>query len=110
MAVYANINADQGTTFTATISVTGANGVDAADLTGYSAAAQARRTYLSSTSYPFVATVTQPATGTITLSMSSSITETMSGRYLYDVEVTDSSGAITRVIEGQFYVGPGITR
>ena len=38
MAVYANINADQGTTFTATISVTGANGVDAADLTGFTAA------------------------------------------------------------------------
>ena len=110
MAVYANINADKGTTFTATISVTGANGVDAADLTGFTAAAQARRTYLSSTSYPFVATITQPATGTLTLSMSSSITETMSGRYLYDVEVTDSSGAITLVIDGQFYVGPVITR
>ena len=44
MAVYANISADQGTSFSATVTVTSSNGVDAADLTGYTAAAQARRT------------------------------------------------------------------
>ena len=97
MAVYANISADQGTSFSATVTVTSSNGVDAADLTGYTAAAQARRTYTSSTSYPFVAVINTPS-------------ETMKGRYLYDVEVTDGSGIITRVIEGQFEVGPGITR
>ena len=106
MAVYANISADQGTSFSATVTVTSSNGVDAADLTGYTAAAQARRTYTSSTSYPFVAVINTPSQ----LSMSHSVTETMKGRYLYDVEVTDGSGIITRVIEGQFEVGPGITR
>ena len=110
MAVYANISADQGTSFSATVTVTSSSGVGAADLTGYTAAAQARRTYTSSTSYPFVAVINTPSQGIITLSMSHSITETMKGRYLYDVEVTDGSGIITRVIEGQFEVGPGITR
>jgi hypothetical protein len=42
--------------------------------------------------------------------MSAAITDTMKGRYMYDVEVTDASGNITRVIEGQYNVGPGITR
>ncbi len=110
MAVYANINADQGTTFSASVIVTSANGVDAADLTGFTAAAQARRTYTSTTSYPFVAVINNPTTGTLTLSMTAAITDTMKGRYMYDVEVTDASGNITRVIEGQFNVGPGITR
>ena len=110
MAVYANINADQGTTFSATVVVTSSNGVDPADLTGYTAAAQARRTYTSTTSYPFVAVINTPSQGILTLSMSAAITDTMKGRYMYDVEVTDASGNITRVIEGQFHVGPGITR
>ena len=110
MAVYANITADQGTSFSASVVVTDANGGEAADLTGFTAQAQARRTYTSTGSFPFSAVVSTPASGLITLTMSSSVTETMSGRYLYDVEVTDSNGAITRVIEGQLYVNPGITR
>ena len=53
MAVYANITADQGTSFSASVVVTDANGVDAADLTGFTAQAQARRTYTSTGSFPF---------------------------------------------------------
>jgi hypothetical protein len=33
------------------------------------------------------------------------------GRYVYDVEITQtSSGAVTRVLEGQVEVTPGVTQ
>jgi len=110
MAVFANIVADQGSTFAATITVTGSNGVDAADLTGFSAAGQARRTFKSATAYPFTVTVSNPTLGLLTLALTAVQTEAMVGRYFYDVEVTAASGEITRVIEGQLTVSPGITR
>ena len=109
MAIYANLYADQGSSFEATINVTGANGT-AADLTGYTAAAQARRTYTSPTAFTFTATVAVPSEGAVRISMTDTVTDTMKGRYMYDVEITDSSGIVTRVIEGQYEVAPSITR
>jgi hypothetical protein len=32
------------------------------------------------------------------------------GRYLYDVEMTSSGGAKTRVLEGQVEITPGVTQ
>jgi hypothetical protein len=32
------------------------------------------------------------------------------GRYVYDVEITSSGGTVSRVIEGQVEVMPGVTR
>ena len=32
------------------------------------------------------------------------------GRYVYDVEITDQAGIITRVVEGQVEITPGVTR
>ena len=84
MAVYANITADQGTSFSASVVVTDANGVDAADLTGFTAQAQARRTYTSTGSFPFSAVVSTPASGLITLTMSSSVQK----QCLVDISMT----------------------
>ena len=47
MASISNIFIDQGATFTTTVTVTDANG-DAVNLSGYSVAAQIRKTFLSS--------------------------------------------------------------
>ena len=32
------------------------------------------------------------------------------GRYVYDVEITSGEGIVTRVVEGQIEVTPGVTR
>jgi hypothetical protein len=110
MAVYSNITIDQGTDYSATIDVTDTDG-DALNLTGYTAAGQIRKTYSSSTKVDFTAAIANASTGQVSLSLTSAVTDAMkAGRYVYDLEVTSSSGTKTRVLEGQIEVMPGVTR
>ncbi len=109
MALKANIIIDQGSTFQTTVNVTDEND-DIVDLTNYSAAAQMRKHYTSSNAYNFTTSIS-PALGTVTLSMNANTTNTLEpGRYLYDCELTDNNGAVTRLVEGVVTVTPGITR
>lgn len=110
MAVVANITIDQGSVFDSTIDVEDVNG-NPADITGYSARGQIRKTYASSTAVDFSASVTNPSEGKLKISLTGTQTGAMKpGRYVYDVEVLSSSGAITRVVEGQVEVMPRVTR
>lgn len=111
MAVKANIVIDQGTDFSATVNVSGSDGVNPFDLTGYTVAAQMRKNYASSSASTF-GTSHAGNTGVITLTMDNANTAGLEpGRYLYDVEITKTSdGEITRVVEGIVTVTPGITR
>lgn len=110
MAIYANITIDQGSDFTSTIDVEDTTG-NPANLSGYNARAQLRKTYGSVTAYDFVATITNPGGGQINIEMSSAVTNGLKpGRYVYDVEVVSSGGTVTRVVEGQVEVTPGVTR
>lgn len=109
MAIKANIVIDQGTDFSATIDVVGANN-DIFDLTNYTAAAQMRKNYASSSAVTFVCTDTG-SSGEITIELTSNTTSQLEpGRYLYDVEIASSGGSISRVVEGIATVTPGITR
>ena len=56
MASISNIFIDQGADFTTTVTVTDSNG-DAVSLVGYSAAAQIRKSYSSSTSTDFTTSI-----------------------------------------------------
>ena len=69
MASISNIFIDQGATFTTTVTVTDANG-DAVNLSGYSVAAQIRKTFLSSSATAFTATISNASSGEITISLS----------------------------------------
>lgn len=111
MAVYANLTIDQGSDYYSEITVEGGNGL-AFDLTGYTARGQIRRTYTSLTSYPFTALVTDPAAGQISIELGNTATSQMkAGRYVYDIEIVEAStGTITRVVEGQVELTPGVTR
>jgi hypothetical protein len=109
MAIKANIVIDQGTTFQTSINVTD-DEENPVDLTGYSAAAQMRKHFTSSNAFSF-ATSISPTLGIVTLSMTANTTNTITpGRYLYDCELTDPNGAISRLIEGIVTVTPGVTR
>lgn len=109
MAIKANIVIDQGTTFQTSINVTDEND-DPVDLTGYSAAAQMRKHYTSSNAYTFFASIS-PTLGVVSLSMTANVTNTIApGRYMYDCELTDTNGAVTRLLEGIVTVTPGVTR
>ena len=51
------------------------------------------------------------AAGTITLSLTANQTSNLVyGRYVYDVDVTDASNTVTRVLEGIVTVTPSVTR
>ena len=110
MAIYSNLTIDQGSTFKADIDVTDSDG-DALNLAGYTVAGQLRKNYSSSTSTDFTASVTSTINGTIRISLSATQTNDLkAGRYVYDVEITSSTGEVTRVLEGQVEVTPGVTR
>lgn len=110
MAAIANLYVDQGTTFSTSVLVTNDDGT-AFDLTGYTAAAQIRKSYSSSTAVDFTASIAEPVTaGQINLSLTATQTGTLEeGRYVYDVEVT-SGVTVTRVIEGLVTVSPQVTK
>jgi hypothetical protein len=109
MAIKANIVIDQGSTFQTSINVTDEND-DIVDLTGYTAAAQMRKHYTSSNATSFSTNIS-PSIGVVTLSMTANTTNLLvPGRYMYDCELTDSNGLVTRLVEGIVTVTPGITR
>ena len=109
MAILANIFIDQGADFSITVDVTDSSG-DILNMSGYTAAAQIRKTYSSSTiSATFTSTV-QEASGQVTIALTDTQTTALeAGRYVYDMTVTSGS-TTTRVVEGQAIVTPGVTR
>ena len=109
MATRVNIIIDQGTDFSTAINLTDSSGVNL-NLTGYSAASQIRKTFSSSNSTAFTCTLTT-ANSTLTLALNNSVTAAMSpGRYVWDAELTDGSGTISRILEGMVTVTPEVTK
>jgi hypothetical protein len=110
MAIIANIYIDQGTDFSVTVDVTDSAG-EILELSGYTATAQMRRTYTSSTVAATFDTSIAELAGQVTISLTDTATAGLEGgRYVYDLNITSGDGQKTRVIEGQAIVTPGVTR
>jgi hypothetical protein len=110
MAAVSNLYIDQGADFSTTISLTDSNG-QVLSLTGYTALGQIRKTYSSSTVAATFGTSLSAATGQITLTLTDTVMGGMSsGRYVYDIIITDSSGDKTRILEGQATITPSVSR
>ena len=112
MATLSNIFIDQDATFSTTVTVNDSTG-SALDLTGYTAVAQIRKTYLSSTATSMtVAFNADRTTGKIDLSLTATQTGALkAGRYVYDLSITTSdSSTTTRVVEGIATVNPSVSR
>ena len=111
MAVYSNIVIDQGADYSASIDVTDSDG-DTIDLSGYTAAGQIKKTYSSSTAVDFTVSIASPGSaGILNIGLSNTQTNAMkAGRYVYDIEITNSGGVKTRVLEGQVEITPGVTQ
>lgn len=109
MAIKGNITIDQGADFSTSINVTDDDG-NVVDLSDYTGAAQMRKHYTSSTAYDFTVSIAS-SSGVVTLSMSSNTSANIAaGRYVYDCELTDTSGIVTRLVEGIVTVTPQVTR
>lgn len=109
MAIKANLFIDQGATYATQLALTDTDGT-AVNLTGYTAAAQMRKHYTSSNAVSFNTTISAES-GSVTLALSANATANLTaGRYVYDVELTDSLGRISRIVEGIVTISPNVTR
>jgi len=109
VAIKANIVIDQGATYSTSIDVTDEDGA-VVNLTGFTGAAQLRKHYTSTAQTAFTVSITAN-TGVVSLSLSANVTNNIAaGRYVYDCELTDTAGTVSRLIEGIVTVTPGVTR
>jgi hypothetical protein len=110
MAIYADLFIDQGSYFSTVISV-GTLGAFNVDLTDYTARGKIKKSYSSSSEILFDVSIPDPENGQIIISLDSDATGAMKpGRYVYDVEIVETStGKVTRVVEGQVEIMPGVT-
>jgi hypothetical protein len=103
-----DITIDQGATFQCVIRFVD-NAGNPIDLTGFTAYSQLKRWYSSVTSKDFTCTV-NTANSTVALGMAPALTSTISsGRYVYDVMMVDPLNNVTRSVEGQVFVTPGVS-
>jgi molybdopterin-binding protein len=111
LAAYVEITIEQGANLTSTVTVTDTQG-DSVNLTTYSASAQLRKSYYSSSANTLTAIITGNANGQITLSMTAANTSNLTpGRYVYDLIIRNSTdNSVTRVVEGTAVVLPSVTR
>lgn len=111
MASISNLAIDQGTTYTATISVVNDSGT-ARNLTGYTGRAQLKRSYYTNSNTAFTVTIDNPTDGEIDLSLTATQTSALkAGRYVYDVELVETAtNIVERVVEGIVVVYPEVTK
>lgn len=108
MAIKTNLVVDQGANFIYNVYLIDEDG-NIFDISNYTANAQLRKTYTSSSYVTIEASVTG-ASGLISLSMNATTTANLSStRYVYDVELT-SNNVVSRILEGFVTVNPGVTR
>lgn len=107
MSSKVNLTMDQGSNFEEVFNIADASG--SIDLSTYTAASQMRKHYTSLTAIDLEASLS--ANGQLTLYLGSGETANIEpGRYLYDIEIINSSNSVTRVVEGIMTVTPNITR
>jgi len=110
MAFKVNLVIDQGTTYNLYVELNDDNGNP---LSGnhYTARAKLRKHFGSANSTSFTASLSNTGTGVLVLSLTSTQTSALdSGKYVYDVELVDSSNNVTRVFEGNALITPESTK
>ena len=105
-----NFTLEQGATFNRILTLQ--ENSSAMNLTGYSVASKFRSTHDSSTVVgTFKCTISDATAGEITMQMTNSTTAAIEeGIYVYDLEITNSAGTVTRLMEGNITVNPEVTR
>ena len=110
MASVSNLYVDQGTDFSAIVTLKNQDGTTL-NLTGFTVASQFRKSYQSSSSTNFTVTIYNAVQGKIRMQLPAATTSALlPGRYLYDVEITSPSNERKRALEGILVLTPEITR
>lgn len=111
-AAYQELFLEQGSTFSTELALADANGYPY-DLSRFTIRSQARKSYYSSNVViNFNTEITDPLSGVVTLTANSNTTSTLSSsqKLVYDVIITNEDGTVTRVLEGQIFISPSVTR
>jgi hypothetical protein len=112
-AVYVNnLVINSGSDFSQSFTLEGSDGNSPLNLTNYGVNAQMRKWSGSSSAINFSTSIIAPSTlGKISIGLTSGQTvDLKSGRYVYDIIITNSFGVKSRVIEGMVLVREGVTR
>lgn len=108
MAIKTNLVIDQGADFIHNIYLIDSNG-DAFDISNYTANAQIRKTFTSSSFYTIGVSL-GGNTGLVTLSMNAASTSNLTNnRYVYDLQL-HANNVSSRILEGIVTVNPEVTR
>jgi endoglucanase Acf2 len=108
MATKSNLIIDQGSDYTTTIELTDDNN-QPIDLTGYTGEGQIRKYYTSTTAIDFEISLSN--TGLVTIGLDANTSNHMeAGRYVYDVELSNGDGKVSRILEGIVTITPSVTR
>jgi hypothetical protein len=109
MALVLNLIADQGSTFNYTLNLLDDNGMPL-NVTGKLFRGQFRKSYASVNGTDFVIRVVDATKGVISLFLDAAVTRNaIAGRYVYDIEMYDNTGGVTRLREGQIEFTPAAT-
>lgn len=111
-AGYLELFLEQGESFSVDIALDALNG-SPYDLSDFTVKSQIRKSHWSTdTTAIFDASISANGTdGVITLSLDAPITQNVeSGRYVYDVFLTNSSNNRSKVLEGILFVDPSSTK
>jgi hypothetical protein len=111
MATTVNHDMDQGTNFAFTILAKDGNNIPIDLSSGYTAHAQMRKYYSSSSYVTLTASITG-TTGNITVSLGPTATAAIKdGTWFYDVELHSNNGStVQRVVQGMITVYPEVTK
>ena len=110
MATISNIYIDQGSDFSAIVTLNNQDGTPI-NLTSATVASQFRKSYRSSTATNFTVAIYNASLGQIRMQLSATASSgVIAGRYLYDVEVVFPTGEKKRALEGIVVINPEITR
>ena len=115
-----NIVCEQGTTFSRRFELQYPDTVDPTiyhsfNLTGYTARMQVRRTIESSSSMISLTTENDGIeidgdNGGVTVRMTAEQTSSISSSGVYDIELIDNSGNVSRMLQGEFKLSLEVTR
>ena len=112
MAAYVELIMDQGATFNNIINLSDDINNEAVNVSGFTVRSQMRRSYYSANATANITcTITNATQGEITMNLNANTTANIkAGRYLFDLEIVDTLGSVSRVLEGIITVTPGITK
>ena len=105
-----NISIEQGSTWSLRLEIDSSVDVDM-NLTGYTVASKIGKSYYDPDPISMSTAWLSQSTGIFTISLSAAQTNALDAahEYVYDVEITSSTGVVTRMIQGRASISPSIT-